>query len=137
MQNILHWKLEKKVFISKGGVVVETMETNTGRSGRGSSADIGTCVYADGEAAEGVAVTYPKLNLSFAVNGTDTQIDTQVGQYLATLVSQRSGGNITIDVFPNVHWQEVMQQRELNMSVQDQLIWQHMQPVHYQQLIQS
>ena len=61
----------------------------------------GLAVYADGEAAEGDAVTYPKLNLSFAVNGTDTQIDTQVGQYLATLVSQRSGGNITIDVFPN------------------------------------
>lgn len=30
---------------------------------------------------------YPELNLSMAVNGTDTQIDTQVGQKLAELVS--------------------------------------------------
>lgn len=44
---------------------------------------------------------YPELNLSMAVNGTDTQIDTQVGQKLAELVSEKSGGNITIDVFPN------------------------------------
>ncbi len=44
---------------------------------------------------------YPQLNLSLAVNGTDTQIDTQVGLYLADLVSERSGGNIIIDVFPN------------------------------------
>ena len=44
---------------------------------------------------------YPKLNLSMAVNGTDTQIDTQVAQHLSELVSERSGGNIVIDVFPN------------------------------------
>ena len=44
---------------------------------------------------------YPKLNLSMAVNGTDTQIDTQVAQYFAQLVSEGSGGNIVIDVFPN------------------------------------
>ncbi len=117
---------------------------------------------------------YPELNLSMAVNGTDTQIDTQVGQKLAELVSEKSGGNITIDVFPNdtlaggnatkgieyvcagstdlaayaiplvtlrlmyfqmTHWQEVMLPRELNMSVQDLLTWQHMQPVHCQRLI--
>ncbi|MGN1009091.1 MAG: DctP family TRAP transporter solute-binding subunit [Butyricicoccus sp.] len=44
---------------------------------------------------------YPKLNLSMAVNGTDTQIDTKVGQYLSELVAERSDGCITIDVFPN------------------------------------
>ncbi len=44
---------------------------------------------------------YPKLNLSMAVNGTDTQIDTKVGQYLADLVYERSDGRIYIDVFPN------------------------------------
>lgn len=44
---------------------------------------------------------YPKLNLSMAVNGTDTQIDTLVAQKLAGLVEERSGGNIVIDVFPN------------------------------------
>lgn len=44
---------------------------------------------------------YPKLNLSMAVNGTDTQIDTKVSQYLSELVSERSDGRITIDVFPN------------------------------------
>lgn len=44
---------------------------------------------------------YPKLNLSMAVNGTDTQIDTKVAQYLAELVAERSDGRIVIDVFPN------------------------------------
>lgn len=44
---------------------------------------------------------YPKLNLSMAVNGTDTQIDTKVAQYLADLVSERSDSRIFIDVFPN------------------------------------
>lgn len=58
-----------------------------------------TAVYA--KTTKETKVEYPKLNLSFAVNGTDTQIDTKVGQYLAELVSKKSGGNITIDVFPN------------------------------------
>lgn len=53
------------------------------------------------EAAEATGDQYPKLNLSLAVNGTDTQIDTKVGQYLAELVQEKSDGNITIDVFPN------------------------------------
>ena len=54
-----------------------------------------------GDSAAAETSDYPQLNLSLAVNGTDTQIDTQVGGYLAFLVNQRSGGNITIDVFPN------------------------------------
>ena len=61
----------------------------------------GTAVYAQGEIADGDTAEYPKLNLSFAVNGTDNQIDTLVGQYFSQLVSERSGGNVTIDVFPN------------------------------------
>ena len=56
------------------------------------------CGAVAGEESEG---EYPKLNLAMAVNGTDTQIDTKVGQYLAELVLERSGGNIVIDVFPN------------------------------------
>ena len=55
--------------------------TNTGSTGQGSE--------------------YPQLNLSMAVNGTETQIDTQVAFYLADLVAERSGGNIAIEVFPN------------------------------------
>ncbi len=56
------------------------------------------CGSAEGETGEG---EYPRLNLAMAVNGTDTQIDTKVGQYLAELVLERSGGSIVIDVFPN------------------------------------
>lgn len=44
---------------------------------------------------------YSKINLSMAVNGTDTQIDSLVAHYFADLVAERSGGNIVIDVFPN------------------------------------
>lgn len=44
---------------------------------------------------------YTKINLSMAVNGTDTQIDSLVAHYFADLVAERSDGNIVIDVFPN------------------------------------
>ncbi len=44
---------------------------------------------------------YQKVNLSMAVNGTDTQIDSLVANHFAELVAERSGGNIVIDVFPN------------------------------------
>lgn len=44
---------------------------------------------------------YEKVNLSMAVNGTDTQIDSLVANHFAQLVAERSGGNIVIDVFPN------------------------------------
>ena len=44
---------------------------------------------------------YQKINLVMSVNGTDTQIDTRVARYFAQLVEERSGGNITVDVFPN------------------------------------
>ena len=44
---------------------------------------------------------YQKVNLSMAVNGTDTQIDSLVANYFAELVMERSGGNVVIDVFPN------------------------------------
>ena len=44
---------------------------------------------------------YRKMNLVMSVNGTDTQIDTRVARYFAQLVEERSGGNITVDVFPN------------------------------------
>ena len=45
--------------------------------------------------------TYHKVNLSMAVNGTDTQIDSLVANHFAELVSKRSEGAVTIDVFPN------------------------------------
>lgn len=44
---------------------------------------------------------YAKINLSMAVNGTDTQIDSLVAHYFADLVAERSDGSIVIDVFPN------------------------------------
>ena len=44
---------------------------------------------------------YETVNLSMAVNGTDTQIDSLVANRFVELVAERSGGNIVIDVFPN------------------------------------
>ena len=44
---------------------------------------------------------YQKIELTMAVNGTDTQIDSRVANYFADLVAERSGGNVTVVVFPN------------------------------------
>lgn len=44
---------------------------------------------------------YQEVNLSMAVNGTDTQIDSLVANHFADLVLERSGGRVVIDVFPN------------------------------------
>lgn len=57
-----------------------------------------TACGGDGSGAEG---EYRKVNLSMAVNGTDTQIDSLVANYFSELVAERSEGNIVIDVFPN------------------------------------
>ena len=44
---------------------------------------------------------FDKINLTMTVNGTDTQIDTLVGQKFAELVDEATGGAVVIDVFPN------------------------------------
>ena len=44
---------------------------------------------------------YQKINLSMAVIGTDTEIDSLVAHHFADLVEERSGGNVVIDVFSN------------------------------------
>ena len=44
---------------------------------------------------------YNKINLTMTVNGTDTQIDTKVGQKFAELVEEATDGAVLIDVFPN------------------------------------
>ena len=44
---------------------------------------------------------YDKINLTMTVNGTDTQIDTKVGQKFAELVEEATDGAVLIDVFPN------------------------------------
>ena len=44
---------------------------------------------------------YQKIELVMAVNGTDIQIDTLVAKKFAELVSEASGGNVTVAVFPN------------------------------------
>lgn len=54
-----------------------------------------------GGAADRQEGEYQQVNLSMAVNGTDTQIDSLVANYFAELVGERSGGNVVIDVFPN------------------------------------
>ena len=44
---------------------------------------------------------YQKIELVMAVNGTDNQIDARVADYFAQLVAERSGGSVTVAVFPN------------------------------------
>ena len=58
----------------------------------------GCSTAVDGDSAEG---EYQTIELTMAVNGTDTQIDARVGDYFAELVAERSGGNVTVAVFPN------------------------------------
>ena len=47
-----------------------------------------------GGGASGTDNGYQEVNLSMAVNGTDTQIDSLVANYFAQLVMERSGGNV-------------------------------------------
>lgn len=44
---------------------------------------------------------YQTIELTMAVNGTDIQMDSRVANYFASLVEERSGGNVTVAVFPN------------------------------------
>ena len=44
---------------------------------------------------------YQKIELVMAVNGTDNQIDARVADYFAQLEAERSGGRVTVAVFPN------------------------------------
>lgn len=44
---------------------------------------------------------YQKIKLVMSVNGTNIATDTKVAMKFAELMEQESGGNITIDVFPN------------------------------------
>ena len=53
---------------------------------------------ADGPRKEG---EYQKIKLVMSVNGTNIATDTKVAMKFAELMEQESGGNITIDVFPN------------------------------------
>ena len=53
---------------------------------------------AQGERKEG---EYQKIKLVMSVNGTNIATDTKVAMKFAELMEQESGGNITIDVFPN------------------------------------
>ncbi len=56
---------------------------------------------ASGANEGGANSEYQKIRLVMAVNGTNTQIDSRVAYYFAELVEERSGGNVTVDVFPN------------------------------------
>ncbi|MBQ7723136.1 MAG: DctP family TRAP transporter solute-binding subunit [Selenomonadaceae bacterium] len=53
---------------------------------------------ADGPRKEG---EYQKIKLVMSVNGTNIATDTKVAMKFAELMEKESGGNITIDVFPN------------------------------------
>ena len=61
-----------------------------------------TCVFTLAIAgAPTASADYNKINLTMTVNGTDTQIDTKVGQKFAELVEEATDGAVLIDVFPN------------------------------------
>lgn len=60
------------------------------------------CGCSQGTAEAGRAENeYQTIELTMAVNGTDTQMDSRVANYFAELVEERSGGNVTVAVFPN------------------------------------
>ena len=63
-----------------------------------------TCIFTlalAGAPTAQAANPYTKINLTMTVNGTDTQIDTKVGQKFAELVEEATDGAVLIDVFPN------------------------------------
>ena len=61
-----------------------------------------TCVFTLVLAgAPTASADYNKINLTMFVDGTDTQIDTKVGQKFAELVEEATDGAVLIDVFPN------------------------------------
>ncbi len=53
------------------------------------------------QAMQGTEDEYQQIELVMAVNGTDIQIDTKVAKKFAELVSEESGGRVTVAVFPN------------------------------------
>ena len=54
------------------------------------AASLTGCGSSDGPSVDNDGA-YQKVNLSMAVNGTDTQIDSLVANYFAKLVDERSG----------------------------------------------
>ena len=59
------------------------------------------CACGFEETEETGSSEYRSIKLVMSVNGTDTQIDTRVARRFAQLVEERSGGSVTVDVFPN------------------------------------
>lgn len=47
------------------------------------------------------AEKYEKVQLVMSVNGTDTSIDTLTARHFSRLVSEASGGNVSIEVYPD------------------------------------
>ncbi len=47
------------------------------------------------------APKYDKITFTFAVNGTDTQIDTKVATHFKELIEEASEGSIKVEVYPN------------------------------------
>lgn len=59
------------------------------------------CGFRDSDRTERDEDGYQRIELVMAVNGTDNQIDARVADYFAALVEERSGGSVTVAVFPN------------------------------------
>ncbi len=59
------------------------------------------CGSGSGQTSGAAEDEYQQIELVMAVNGTDIQIDSMVAKKFAELVSEESGGRVTVAVFPN------------------------------------
>lgn len=78
---------QKRVGICLAAVLAVSMLTGCGSMG--------------GSAEQTTGNDYQQIELVMAVNGTDIQIDSLVAKKFAELVSEESGGRVTVAVFPN------------------------------------
>lgn len=81
--------MKRKIALMTAGALL----ASTLLMGCGNSTETGADSAANSE--------YQKIELTMAVNGTDIQIDSLVADQFAKLVEERSGGNVTVAVFPN------------------------------------
>lgn len=90
----------KKRVIGTVLAAVMTMGLMTGCGGdSGGSGE--TDASASGQKAEAVEGDFDSVNLKLSCNGTDTANDTKAAKLFAEKVNQKSGGKITVTVYPN------------------------------------
>lgn len=88
--------MKKRIFASIL-ILCLTAASLTGCGGTTKSTGTG----ANGTEVSGNEMEYPKVTLKMTVNGTDIATDTKTAQKFSELVSEASGGNVTIKVYAN------------------------------------